>query len=147
MIFGPNGETISKTGDTYYTKDGYVQKSGSTYFGPNGQTASETGNSLFSSQGIIGITGNSLYTPNGVYSLNGSTLYGPNGQVWSGVESMEDAKVVVLNGLTHSKQQSPSGPLIPWDNSEKEPIDLSAGVMLALIALIGIGALLMVIFL
>ena len=31
MIFGPNGETISKNGDSYYTKDGYVHKSGSMY--------------------------------------------------------------------------------------------------------------------
>lgn len=147
MIFGPNGETISKTGNSYYTKDGYVHKSGSTYFGPNGQTASETGNSLFSSQGIIGITGNSLYTPNGVYSLTGSTLYGPDGQVWSGVESMEDAKVVVLNGLANSKQQSSSAPLIPWDSSDKEPINLSTGATLALIGLIGIGGLLLIIFL
>lgn len=153
MIFGSNGETISKTGDSYYTKDGYVHKSGSMYFGPNGQSVSESGDMLFTNQGSVNISGDMMYTPTGMYHRSGSMLYGPNGEIWTGIESMEDAKVVVLNDLArtavekNNNQQGASTPLIPWDKSDGKPMDLPAGVTLVLIALVGIGALLLIIFL
>ena len=152
MIFGPNGETISKNGDSYYTKDGYVHKSGSMYFGPNGQSATESGGMIFTNHGTITQSGDDMFfTPNGMYHRSGSMLFGPNGQSWTGLESAEDAKVIIMNDLASSnagKEPDLSAtPLIPWDNTEGEPIELSNKVALALIALIGIGALLMMIFL
>lgn len=153
MIFGPNGETISKTGDSYYTNSGYVHKSGSMYFGPNGQSVSESGDMLFTNQGSVNISGDMMYTPTGMYHRSGSMLYGPNGEIWTGIESMEDAKVVVMNDLArtvvekNNNQQGVSKPLIPWDKSDGEPINLSTGALIALIAAIGIGALLLIIFL
>ena len=80
-------------------------------------------------------------------------LYGPNGEIWTGIESMEDAKVVVMNDLArmgaekNNNQQFSAKPLIPWDKSDGEPINLSTGATIALIAAIGIGALLLIIFL
>ena len=155
MIFGPNGETIEKTDDSYFTKDGYVHKSGSMYFGPNGQSANDIGGMLFTRQGTITpIGGNMFMTPKGTYNLSGSLLYDPDGRSWSGVKSVEDAKVIIMQDLArraekdnHQQQKSFSAPIISWDKSEGKPMDLSDGAMLALIALLGIGALLLIIFL
>ena len=151
MIFGPDGKSIQKSGDSYFTDEGYVHKSGSMYFGPNGQSATESGGMIFTNQGTITQSGDDMFfTPNGTYHRSGSMLFGPNGQSWTGVESAEDAKVVIMNDLARSnagkKQDYSATPLIPWDNSEEKPIELSTGATLAIIALIGIGALLMVIF-
>ena len=153
MIFGPDGETISKTGNSYYTKDGYVHKFGSMYFGPNGQSVSESGDMLYTNQGSINISGDMMYTPSGMYHRSGSMLYGPNGEIWTGIESIEDAKVVVMNDLArnaaekNNNQQVSAKPLIPWEKSDGEPINLSTGATIALIAAIGIGALLLIMFL
>ncbi len=99
MIFSNNGKSISKSGDTYFTDKGIVQKSGNMFFGPNASSASETGNTIFGSKGIISVSGNCIYAPNGMYHLSGSILWGPNGKSWSGVGSIEDAKVLVLNDM------------------------------------------------
>lgn len=53
MIFGPDGKSIQKSGDSYFTDEGYVHKSGSMYFGPNGQSATESGGMIFTNQGTI----------------------------------------------------------------------------------------------
>ena len=152
MIFGPDGKSIQKSGDNaYFTDEGYVYKSGSMYFGPNGQSATESGGMIFTNQGTITQSGDDMFfTPNGMYHRSGSMLFGPNGQSWTGVESVEDAKVVIMNDLASGnagkKHDLSATPLILWDKSEGKPIDLPTGATLALIALIGIGALLMVIF-
>ena len=152
MIFGPDGKTIQKSGNNaYFTDEGYVYKSGSMYFGPNGQSATEGSGMIFTNQGTITQSGDDMFfTPNGMYHRSGSMLFGPNGQSWTGLESVEDAKVVIMNDLARSnagkKQDYSATPLIPWDNSDGKPIELSNKAALVLIALIGIGALLMVIF-
>ena len=151
MIFGPDGKSIHKSGDSYFTDEGYVHKSGSMYFGPNGQSATESGGMIFTNQGTITQSGDDMFfTPNGMYHRSGSMLFGPNGQSWTGVESVEDVKVVIMNDLASGnagkKHDLSAKPLIPWDNSDGKPIELSNKAALALIALIGIGALLMVIF-
>ena len=152
MIFGPDGKSIQKSGDSYFTDDGYVHKSGSMYFGPNGQSATESGGMIFTNHGTITQSGDDMFfTPNGMYHRSGSMLFGPNGQSWTGVESAEDVKVVIMNDLARSnagkKQDYSATPLIPWDNSDAESIELPVGAVLALIAAIGIGALLLIIFL
>lgn len=91
-----------------------------------------------------------FFTPNGMYHRSGSMLFGPNGQSWTGLESVEDAKVVIMNDLASSnagKQANYATPLIPWNNSEEKPIELSNKAAIALIAAIGIGALLLIKFL
>lgn len=152
MIFGSDGKSIQKSGNNaYFTDEGYAYKSGNMYFGPNGQSATEGSGMIFTNHGTITQSGDMFHTPNGTYHRSGSMLFGPNGQSWTGLESVEDAKVVIMNDLASSnagkKQDFSATPLIPWDKSEGKPIELPTGATLALIALIGIGALLMVIFL
>ena len=122
-------------------------------FGPNGETISKTGDMLFTNQGSVNISGDMMFTPTGMYHRSGSMLYGPNGDIWTGIESMEDANVVVLNDLArtavekNNNQQGVYTLLIPLDKSESKPMDLPTDATLALIAWVGGGALLLIIFL
>ncbi len=99
MIFSNKGKPIVHTGNEYFTEDGVIRKSGGMQFGPGGSTAVDAGDMIFGTRGTVSVSGNTLFTDKGVYTLSGGMLFGPGGRSWSGVSSMEEAKVIVASEM------------------------------------------------
>lgn len=101
MIFGNNGNSIFKTGNTMFSSDSKESKSltqtGNAFFRNDGKSGSTIGSNTFFGGKTITQCGNSFFRSDGVtYTLCGKVLTSNRGKTWTGVETAADAKKVIM---------------------------------------------------
>lgn len=87
MIFGNNGDSYSKAGNTTFKSGknpGSVFHSGDMAFGSDGSFRSDAGDMSFGSGGTISKAGNTYFKNGKTYTRSGNMLFGPDGKSWSG---------------------------------------------------------------
>ena len=61
--------------------------------------ATKTNNTMWTKTGTVTHSGNTFWGPDGTYNLSGDILHGPNGQIWTGVNSEDDAMSIIAHKL------------------------------------------------
>lgn len=98
-IFGSNGQTVSNNKGVNWWGDGSVQIKAGNMIYDGSSMATRSGNTMWTKNGVVSSSGNTIWTPNGVYNFSNGVMHGPNGEIWSGINSKDDAMSIIAHKL------------------------------------------------
>lgn len=98
-IFGSHGQSVNNSKQINWWNDGSTQiKAGNIIYDGDSITTSNN-NSIWTKNETITSSGNTVWTSNGNYNFSGGVMHGPNGEIWTGVNSKEDAMSIIAHKL------------------------------------------------
>lgn len=98
-IFGNNGQIINTSKNVNWWSDGSTQAKTNNSIYDGNSIATMTNNTMWTKTGTVTHSRNTFWGPDGTYNLSGGILHGPNGQIWTGVNSEDDAMSIIAHKL------------------------------------------------